>query len=260
MSVVPLKQDRTTLRPAPNPQPTSRGTAAVRTVDPRSRQGYENFDRLLHALEARLTHGISPAALSAAHLDWLVHLINAPGKRLALAALAWQAQTRLALYAGRRLLGLDAEPPVAQGPGESRFWNPAWQDLPFATYAQAYLLAEDWWQAATTGLRGVTAQHERQVPSWPVSCSTCSHPPTIPAPIPRWSGARVTKPARTSTRPSLLARGPGGTDQWPQTANREIYRRPRRRRHTRRRCLPQRSDGADPVSADARIRCGPSRC
>ena len=48
--------------------------------------GYENLDRLLHAARRRAcTHGISPAALTGATMDWLVHLANAPGKRLTLA-------------------------------------------------------------------------------------------------------------------------------------------------------------------------------
>ena len=40
--------------------------------------------------------------------------------------------------------------------------DPDWHDPPFALAAQAFLLAERWWQVATTELRGVTAQHERR--------------------------------------------------------------------------------------------------
>lgn len=123
-------------------------------------QEFENFDRLLHAVEARLTRGISPAALWAARMDWLVHLANAPGKQLALAGRAWQAQMRFMFYAGNRLLGREVAP---LSPAAGRFADPEWEDLPYALYAQAFLLAEDWWRAATTELRGVTAQHERQV-------------------------------------------------------------------------------------------------
>ena len=42
------------------------------------------LDRSLHAAIARFTGGLSPAALSAAYLDWASHLANAPGKRLQL--------------------------------------------------------------------------------------------------------------------------------------------------------------------------------
>jgi polyhydroxyalkanoate synthase subunit PhaC len=116
--------------------------------------GYENLDRLLHAAQARLTRGISPAALTGAGVDWLVHLLDAPGKRLTLAQKAWRDGVRLGAYAQRRALGLEAEPPAAPAPGDRRFVDPGWQALPFAFQAQAFLLAEEWWRAATTGVRG----------------------------------------------------------------------------------------------------------
>ena len=59
-------------------------------------------------------------------------------------------------------MGLEAEPPVAMPAADGRFSDPDWHDLPFALAAQAFLLADRWWRAATTELRGVTAQHERQ--------------------------------------------------------------------------------------------------
>ena len=46
---------------------------------------------------------------------------------------------------------------------DGRFSDPDWHDLPFALAAQAFLLSDRWWRAATTELRGVTAQHERQI-------------------------------------------------------------------------------------------------
>ena len=56
----------------------------MRPASPPDTQDWDNADRLLHAFEACLTCEISPAAVCAAGLDWLVHLLNAPGKRLAL--------------------------------------------------------------------------------------------------------------------------------------------------------------------------------
>ena len=134
----------------------------MRPANPPDTRGWDNADRLLHAFEARLTCGISPAAVWAAGMDWLVHLLNAPGKRLALARWRSGMQPRLSIYGGRRAMGLEAEPPVAMPAADGRFSDPDWHDLPFALAAQAFLLADRWWQAATTELRGVTAQHERQ--------------------------------------------------------------------------------------------------
>jgi len=47
-----------------------------------------NFDRLAHASLGRLTGGLSPSSLTMAYWDWLVHLLQAPGKRAQLAAKA----------------------------------------------------------------------------------------------------------------------------------------------------------------------------
>ena len=164
MSIVHIAQRASQIpEPAPGSLRTAGAPLAAQPAHPPPVPSYENLDRLLHAFEARVTQGISPAALGAARMDWLVHLFNAPGRRLALAQQAWQAGVRFGHYAGRRMLGLDAEPPIAPQADDRRFADPAWHDLPFALYAQAFLLAEGWWQAATTGLRGVTAQHERQV-------------------------------------------------------------------------------------------------
>ncbi|MEK9754640.1 MAG: poly-beta-hydroxybutyrate polymerase N-terminal domain-containing protein, partial [Rhodospirillaceae bacterium] len=46
------------------------------------------FDHVLHALQAPLTGGISPAALANAGTDWLVHLANSPTKLVHLAHMA----------------------------------------------------------------------------------------------------------------------------------------------------------------------------
>ena len=62
-----------------------RSAALVTRTTPTSEvRSYENLDRLLHATQGRLTHGISPVALWSARTDWLVHLLNAPGKQLSL--------------------------------------------------------------------------------------------------------------------------------------------------------------------------------
>jgi polyhydroxyalkanoate synthase len=42
------------------------------------------LDRSLHAVAARFTAGLSPAAMAHAHLDWATHLAYSPGKRLQL--------------------------------------------------------------------------------------------------------------------------------------------------------------------------------
>src|SRR5512138_2112512 len=61
-------------------------------------------DRALHAALARFTIGLSPAALAAAYLDWMVHLAAAPGKRLQLVDKMTRKMLRFQSFAWRALL------------------------------------------------------------------------------------------------------------------------------------------------------------
>jgi poly[(R)-3-hydroxyalkanoate] polymerase subunit PhaC len=55
----------------------------------------EVADRSLHAALARLTGGLSPAALAHAFSDWAMHLAYAPGKQMQLVDKAIRKTTRL---------------------------------------------------------------------------------------------------------------------------------------------------------------------
>ena len=45
-----------------------------------SQEQAEQLDRTMHVSLAKLTGGMSPAAIPLAYLDWLIHLWMAPGK------------------------------------------------------------------------------------------------------------------------------------------------------------------------------------
>jgi polyhydroxyalkanoate synthase len=109
-------------------------------------------DRLARAYAARLTLGVSPAALGLAFADWWLHLAASPGKLVELQRKA----TRKWL---RYLAGTPIEP-LAQ---DRRFSSPAWQDWPFKPIHQAFLFWQQWWHNATTGVHGVSAHHEHVV-------------------------------------------------------------------------------------------------
>jgi len=107
------------------------------------------MDRALHAMEARLTGALSPASMLLAILDWKLHLANAPGRRMILAEQAMKQWARLA----------DPAQWIAPGPQDRRFNDPAWSQPPFNIFSQSFLLAEDWWRAATAELPGVSRSH-----------------------------------------------------------------------------------------------------
>jgi polyhydroxyalkanoate synthase subunit PhaC len=121
-------------------------------------------DRSLHAAVARFTAGLSPAALAHAYLDWATHLTYSPGKRLQLVDKATRKAVRFANYAAHCVrLGHEVPCCIEPLPQDKRFVGEDWQKWPYNLVYQAFLLHQQWWHNATTGIRGVTKQHERMV-------------------------------------------------------------------------------------------------
>ena len=122
------------------------------------------IDRSQHAAMARMTMGLSPAALMQAWLDWAVHLASHPGKQMQLAEKALRKSARLAEYAGSRALaGEQGGRCIMPLPQDHRFDGEGWQMWPFNVMYQSFLLNQQWWHNATTGLHGVSKQHEAMV-------------------------------------------------------------------------------------------------
>ncbi len=118
-------------------------------------------DRSLHAAVARITMGLSPAAMAHAYLDWATHLAGSPGKRLQLVDKAFRKAVRLANHSARcALTGASAEPCIVPLPLDRRFAGVDWQKWPYNLIHQTFLLNQQWWYNATTGVRGVSKQHE----------------------------------------------------------------------------------------------------
>jgi polyhydroxyalkanoate synthase len=124
--------------------------------------GLASLDRMLEAWRARLTGGLSPVALSLAWFDWLAHLAGMPARQAELAARAWRSTIRLPGYAWPAG-GPEAVPRCEPRPEDPRFAAPGWQQWPFSVASQAFLLAEQWWQEATTGVPGMSRHHEHVV-------------------------------------------------------------------------------------------------
>ena len=136
------------------------------TVTPDSQQPdpldgiVETLDRAAAAITAKATSGLSPATLLMATTDWAVHLFRSPGKQLQLGAKSARKYMRLFDYMSRSAQRSDAPLAIEPLPQDRRFSDPAWTRPPFNFLAQGFLLNQQWWHAATTGIGGVSKHHE----------------------------------------------------------------------------------------------------
>ena len=144
------------------------------TIEPRAVQACEaggsrpieaeKVDRAFHATLARLTGGISPVALSLAYIDWASHLAAAPQHQLEIAKDAMRTAGRIfeaAIHCTEP--GQGPWSLIKPQPQDRRFAAPEWESPPFNMLAQAFLLREQWWHNATTGVRGVAPPNEAVV-------------------------------------------------------------------------------------------------
>jgi polyhydroxyalkanoate synthase len=118
-------------------------------------------DRAFHAMLARFTGGISPVALVLAYIDWASHLAAAPQRRMEVSQDALRNATQF-FEAALHWFSSKQRPwsLIKPQPQDHRFAGQEWERPPFNLFAQAFLLNEQWWHNATTGLRGVAPRNE----------------------------------------------------------------------------------------------------
>ena len=130
------------------------------THDEKQPEAYQ-ADRAFHAMLARLTSGISPVALSLAYIDWASHLASAPQRQMEIAQDALRSGQRFFESALHQLSSNQGPwSLIKPKPQDRRFAKPEWESPPYNLLAQAFLLKEQWWHNATTGVRGVAPQNE----------------------------------------------------------------------------------------------------
>ena len=121
-------------------------------------------DNAARAIVAKVSGGLSPVSIAQSFTDWWMHLAVSPGKQMQLVAKAGRKALRLADYAMQQApAGTEPEPAIEPLPQDRRFADPAWRKSPFDIVAQGFLLQQQWWHAATTGVGGVTRHHEAVV-------------------------------------------------------------------------------------------------
>ena len=224
----------------------------------------EIIDRSVHATIAQLTLGLSPSALAGAYWDWAAHLAFSPGKQVQLVEKAMRKGVRIAEYIGRSTLQKGAEPCIEPLPQDKRFAAKPGSSWPFNLIYQSFLLKQQWWHNATTGVRGVTQQHENvarvRQPADPRRVLAVEFRPDQPrgaAERPFESGGRRTWCAVCRTSSRTGERRPPGS----QPTGAEHFQVGRESRDTPGKVvLPQPADRAHPIRAGDRRRSAPSRC
>ena len=119
-----------------------------------------SLDQPLHAAAAHLTAGVSPAALFQAYVDWAQHLAFSPDKQIELAERGAKNWMHFLNFCPKALIDPDCEVCIELAAGGKRFASPAWRQWPFNAISQGFLLAQQWWHHATTGVKGVSQHHE----------------------------------------------------------------------------------------------------
>ncbi len=122
-------------------------------------ESFRALDRIASARIAGATMGLSPAALMLACADWAIHLAAAPGKQAELVVKATRKVTRLAAHCAEAAIDPGAPACIEPLPGDRRFSSEAWQAPPWRQLSQAFLLTQQWWYNATTGVPGVAPHH-----------------------------------------------------------------------------------------------------
>ncbi|MDX1512485.1 MAG: alpha/beta fold hydrolase [Gammaproteobacteria bacterium] len=121
------------------------------------------IDRKANSALAHLTGGISPQVLLTAFADWWLHLATSPGKQIQLAEKAYRKAATLTRYMSECTRCPDIPACIEPLPQDRRFSAPAWGQWPFNLLYQSFLLTQQWWHNATTGVPGVSRRSEQIV-------------------------------------------------------------------------------------------------
>lgn len=124
---------------------------------------FSEWDRSLRAALGEVTGGLSPAALAEAYFDWAIHLMASPGKQFELATKAAADAMENVQFAAACALGGKQDSCACALPQDHRFRAPEWQAAPFNVFAHSFLSIERWWEAAMSGVRGVSRKNEQVV-------------------------------------------------------------------------------------------------
>jgi poly[(R)-3-hydroxyalkanoate] polymerase subunit PhaC len=167
-AAVNVKGKETVRTPSPRASEVGASSPAstLPVTEPRSldeRHTYSSIDRAFKANLAKLTFGLSPAVLAEQTFDWWAHLAISPGKQLQLIENAFREANRFGIYAAQSIANPGTPPCVSALPQDRRFRGEAWQRWPYNLIYQSFLLTQQWWQNATTGIDGLSQRNEERL-------------------------------------------------------------------------------------------------
>jgi polyhydroxyalkanoate synthase len=180
---------------------------------PHRRDPFRDLDRATAAALARMTGGLSPAALWLAYSDWAMHFGAAPGKQLELAREMWRDWTQLFGETMRPA----AERPSGTSLQDDRFRGDGWQQFPYRLWYENFLLTEKWWRKATHDVAGVSPHHEDVVSFAIRQWLDMFSPSNLP-----WTNPEVAQETVRSGGRNLLA----GFANWSEDARRVLAKQP----------------------------------
>jgi len=123
----------------------------------------QDIDKAFKAKLARLTLGLSPAGIGSKYFEWFAHLLVSPGKQLQLIEKAQRKTARFMTYAASNSQDPKAPPCIEPLAHDRRFNHEAWRSWPYNLSYQYFLLTQQWWHNATTGIDGLSDRDEKAI-------------------------------------------------------------------------------------------------
>ncbi|WP_232220827.1 PHA/PHB synthase family protein [Legionella tunisiensis] len=119
-----------------------------------------NFDKMFHASLSKFGSWLSSAILLVSYTDWLANLSLSPARQQELRVNVIKKLGRFLFYVSQQGLDKSCEPCIPVRQTDHRFHDEQWNQYPFNIYSQFFLLTEQWWDEATSTLRGVSKHHQ----------------------------------------------------------------------------------------------------
>jgi polyhydroxyalkanoate synthase len=169
----------------------------------------KTWDKLFNAAMAKSTSGLDPRVILLAYLDWWVKLAWSPGTHARLTEKALRKWARIGLFLAECIS--DREPPsvIEPLPQDHRFRDPAWRRWPYNLFSQSFLLTQQWWANATTGVPALSREQKEIVTFVTRQFLDVASPSNFP-----WSNPEVTQATLREGGANLVRGWQNLLDDW----------------------------------------------